>query len=171
MNTQPDYTTDIDMAVATGHFTHMLAGRAATSAEQAWKRQAVQLLATMPNANALACFAEVCSLSALRLLVNNPSNAVRLACTSNLFAIDVDIQCALAGDTNPEIVIALLHQVDLCLDAVEVVIAGPHSSAQRALAGRRNMPAELVRRLLTSTGSRRRTRVAAKRPTAQRIAG
>jgi|GEM_PF-5091047 len=136
-----------DLADQAVRFTHTLAGLPANGAQTEWKRSTLAALAKHPDVTFRRHLAVRASLATLRHLVTDADESVRRACAFNGFAIDVDIQIALAGDSACSVVLALLRNVDICADAADQIVAGPHRRAKVALAAKRNLPQDLRARL------------------------
>ena len=140
-------STDHGLALTVSRFTHDLAGRPFRASEQEWKAATLRSLTTMPSVEYRCYLAANCSLAALKLLALDADEEVRLASTQNPFVVDMDVQMALAADPSDRVTVALLRQVDVCREAAELVVAGGHRRAQAALAAKRNLPMDLVKRL------------------------
>lgn len=127
--------------------THQLAGMPSGTGLALWKEGLLYQLLEHPDVAVRSALAECGSLALLRLACVDDDPAVRLACTFNPYAVDREVQCILARDRRPEIVEALIHNIDLGREAVEIIARGPHVGARHELAERALAP-DLVDALL-----------------------
>ena len=95
-----------------------------------------------------AHLATTCSLSQLRVLATDEHVSVRAMCTENPFAIDEDIQLALANDDDATVLHALLDNTPICRSAVEVLMRSRHFSVRFRLA-RSRLALDLLEHLTT----------------------
>lgn len=83
------------------------------------------------------------TLTDVKAFALDPEVHVRCFAARSPWALDADVQLVLAGDPGESVVQQLLGSIDPCLEAVEVILAGPHAEARRLLAGR-NLCTELL---------------------------
>lgn len=133
-----------------GQLGAALSIRTASAAEADWVSQATELVGALPDPMTRARLASTCSLRQLRVLVRDEHLAVRLSCVDNPFAIDRDIQVALCGDHEVEVVRAFLDRFEPCFEAAQVLVDHPRPSIRARLASPRRRR-ELLDRLATDT--------------------
>ena len=121
----------------------VLACRPAYAEERNWASEALNLSVRHPKPAIALALTGTCSLRQLRILVTNPDPSVRRACARNPFNLDLDIQLALAADSDERVVHALLDRVDPYLEVMPTLLASPHVSVRRRLA-RKNLLDDLL---------------------------
>lgn len=121
----------------------VLACRPTYTEERSWVTEALNLSVRHPKPAIALALTGTCSLRQLRVLVTNPDPGVRRACARNPFNIDLDIQLALAADSDERVVHALLNRVDPYLEVMPTLLASPHVSVRRRLA-HKNLLDELL---------------------------
>lgn len=112
----------------------VLACRPTYSEERSWVTEAINVSVRHPKPAIALALTGTCSLRQLRVLVTNPDPGVRRACARNPFNLDLDIQLALASDSDERVVHALLDQVDPYLEVMPALLTSPHVSVRRRLA-------------------------------------
>ena len=137
---------DADLIATLSRLGDVLAIRTLSESERAWVEAALDLSIGHPDPFIRASMAQRCSLRQLRRMLHDSHIAVRAACASNPFVIDIDVQLALAGDAESVVVHALLDQVDPYRPVCDVIISGPHVAARARLA-ERNLAGDLLERL------------------------
>jgi hypothetical protein len=100
------------------------------------------------------------TLSDIKAFALDPELHVRCFAAQSPWAVDADVQLVLAVDPEEAVVMQLLQSLDPCLEAVEVILAGPHREARRMLAGR-NLRTELLLGLVDDTDHEVRNRAMA----------
>lgn len=150
-----DYTTlagdpDGYLNWVLGQLGAALSIRTASAREADWVRQAIDLVGALPDPMMRARLASSCSLRQLRVLVRDEHLAVRLSCVDNPFAVDRDIQVALCGDREVEVVRAFLDRFEPCFEAAQILINHPRPSIRARLASPRRRR-ELLDRLAADT--------------------
>lgn len=111
-----------------------------------WRQAFFTLLALHPDVRVRRHLAVTGPLGTLRRLVHDPNPAVRYAAACNPRVVDVEVQRALAGDSDVRVVLQLLARVTPDREAALIVANGQHPEAAAAIAAGRTPAEEAERR-------------------------
>lgn len=127
---------DLTITPLQGLLDHLDELRYVLDTDRAWFDGLIDLVVGCPDTAAAVSLAHACSLSIAKRLTRHHDRAVRQALCRNPLVVDVDLQVALAGDPDEQVVLALLDAVDPYVETCEAIIDGPHPAARRILAHR-----------------------------------
>jgi len=108
--------------------------RAEREFEIGWVDAVTRMVSSHPDPYIRAVMVSSASLRQLNVLLADEHLGVRVACASSPFAIDADVQLALANDSEAVVVHALLDSRDPYLHVMRGLVNSPHRSIRRRIA-------------------------------------
>mgnify|MGYP003340267816 CR=1 FL=1 len=108
--------------------------RAEREFESGWVDAVTRMVSSHPDPYIRAVMVSAASLRQLKVLLTDEHLGVRVACASSPFAIDADVQLAVANDSEAVVVHALLDSHDPYLHVMRGLVNSPHRSVRRRIA-------------------------------------